>query len=266
MSPYRTWLFVPGDDSRKLAKALAAAADAVVVDWEDAVADSQRGVATTVTADALKLAQHPGPRVGLRVRASDVATLREGLESARGLALDFLMLPKAEEAEVVREAGGFGLPLVLLLESAKGIERAAKLAGAHGGVERFAFGHLDFLADIGGMLAGSGSILDYARSRIVVSSKASGLRPPIDGIYPKLGDRDGLITESRRARSLGFEGKLAIHPSQLGDIEKAFQPDDREVAFARRVVDATASSAISVVDGHFVDKPLVLWARSILDE
>jgi len=262
----RTWLFVPGDDAHKLAKALASVADAVVIDWEDAVAAERREAAVGVTRTALEGGGPRRLRVGLRIRGNDLEQVREDLAAASGLPVDFLMLPKAEEAETIREVGGFDVPIVVLLESARGVERASALAAAHPGVERFAFGHVDFLADCGAMLDGSAALLDYARSRIVVAGKASGLQAAVDSIHPVLGDLEGLRAEARRARSLGFGGKLAIHPSQLEPIRDAFQPDEEEIAFARRVVEVSESSAIAVVDGFFVDKPLLLWARSVLGE
>jgi citrate lyase subunit beta/citryl-CoA lyase len=115
---------------------------------------------------------------------------------------------------------------------------------------------------------GDGGIpLQYVRSHLVIASRAAGIAPPIDSVYPHLRDTDGLARQATHSRSLGFGGKSAIHPSQLPIIHTAFSSSEDELAWARKVVNIFAESggaAVQLPDGEFVDLPVAERARGIL--
>ncbi|KGJ79403.1 citrate lyase beta chain [Cryobacterium roopkundense] len=261
-----TALFVPGDRPERFRKAIASAADVVIIDLEDAVAPEAK-------ADALAaILQHlaPGPdtvHALVRVNAERSATLAAELAALRDLAarpghgLLGLVVPKAENPELLREISAkfTGLALVALIESALGVQNAPELARVPG-VTRLAFGAIDYALDID---AGPGDrVLDYARSAIVVASRAAGLEGPLDS--PSVQIRDaGVVAESAAlARQFGFGGKLCIHPAQLEPVAAAFRPTPAEVEWAHSVIGATGGAA--QVDGQMIDRPVMLRAERIL--
>jgi citrate lyase subunit beta/citryl-CoA lyase len=127
-------------------------------------------------------------------------------------------------------------------------------------------GGVDLRRDLG---AGAGNLQTlYARSRIVVASRAAGLAPPVDSVYPRLDDDSGLREQAEFARSLGFFGKSAIHPRQLGTIHDVFTPSAQELTWARAVLDAfdaAGGNAVKLPDGEFVDLPVADRARRLLE-
>jgi citrate lyase subunit beta/citryl-CoA lyase len=134
------------------------------------------------------------------------------------------------------------------------------------GVRHLSMGGVDLRRDLN---CGGGNLTTlYVRSHLVVVSRAAGLAPPIDSVYPHIRDDAGLREEAAFARSLGFFGKSAIHPGQLSAIHAAFTPTDDELAWAQDVVDAFDSAggeALQLPDGEFVDLPVAERARRILD-
>jgi citrate lyase subunit beta/citryl-CoA lyase len=126
------------------------------------------------------------------------------------------------------------------------------------------FGHIDFQLDLG--IQGEGEELLYFRSQLVLVSRIAGLQPPVDGITTAFQTPEPVRADTRRARRLGFGGKLCIHPAQAPVVNECFGPTPEEIAWAKRVVEATANTngeAISL-DGEMIDRPVVARAQSIL--
>lgn len=261
-----TWLFVPATAPQRFAGAAASGADAVIIDLEDAVGVNDKNSARGSAAAWLS----NGGRAWVRVNAAgtpwhddDVAALGE-LPGVLGL-----VVPKAADPVALTELAG-GLPagrgVIALVESALGIHRSMEIAEARG-VERLAFGSLDFAVDVRTEHVDDALLL--ARSTLVLASRVAGLPAPIDGITTSVRDTDLVIVEAQRSRALGFGGKLCIHPAQLKAVARAFAPTDDQLAWARNVVEAAAASAGGVVagsDGHMIDKPVIDRARAILQD
>ncbi len=265
----RTWLFVPGHETKMVVKALRSGADAVIIDWEDAVPPEAKALARERTRELLEHHYAPlAPLIIVRVNGARSEAFAADLPALRGLPVGAVMLAKAEGPEDVEACAGAGFPLILLVESALGVEEALALARAHAGVERLAFGSLDFLADIGASWSPDGEALLYARARLVSCSRAAGLEPPIDGVWPKLEDEAGLVRDAKLARALGFGGKLLVHPKQLAPVREAFAPSTDELERARRIVRAAAGveagGALRLGD-EMIDPPVVRWARQLLE-
>jgi citrate lyase subunit beta/citryl-CoA lyase len=154
---------------------------------------------------------------------------------------------------------------ICAIESARGILAAQEIASAPG-VRHLSLGGVDLRRDLG---ATDGSLQTvYARSHLVVASRAAGIRPPIDSVYARLDDEPGLRAETEFARSLGFFGKSAIHPRQLAVLHDVFTPSRHEVEWAQTVVDTferAGGEAVKLPDGEFVDLPVALRARRVLE-
>ncbi len=258
----RSFLFVPGDRPERFPKAYASGADAVILDLEDGVSAERKSAAREAIAAWLS----PERPVYVRVNGSRTQWFEEDLATAARPGVRGVMLPKAESAGQVGKLAAAlpdGIGVIALVETAAGIVNVRELAGAPR-VERLAFGSVDFQVDSG--IQGEGEELLYARSRMVLASRVSGILAPVDGVTTDLENPDRIAADVDRARRLGFGGKLCIHPRQVDPVNKGFLPSAREVAWARRVVEAARASGTGAIrlDGELVDKPVVERAKAIL--
>jgi citrate lyase subunit beta/citryl-CoA lyase len=261
----RSFLFAPGGDERKLAKALEAGADAVVADLEDAVLPEEKPRAREVVAEVMA-AGAPTLRL-VRVNAVGTEWFEDDLAVLEPLGLDGIVLPKATPEGAARVVES-GLPLVAIVETADGLRRAHALASVVG-VEALVLGAVDLGLELGLEPGPDGDELLFARSSLVVDSAAAGIRAPVDQVWVDIGDPDGLERDCVRARSLGFRGKACIHPVQVAVVNDAFSPSQDEVARARAVVGAYEQAAAEgkgavALDGEMIDLPVVERARRVL--
>lgn len=264
----RTWLFAPGHESRKLQKALHCPVDVVIVDWEDAV-PAERKLEAREHTRAILTGSTFSPRVVLRVNSPKYEWFADDILALADLPLGAVMLPKVEAVSEVMQLVGTGLPLIPLIESAIGIERIFEIATAHSLVERLGLGSLDLLADLGAQWTPAGEALFYARSRLVIASRAAGLEGAIDGVYPRLHDSAGLRQDTEIARTLGFMGKQLLHPEQISLVQETFFPTAEEIKQAREIVEAFQEAAALgratlQIEGRFIDPPVVKRAYQIL--
>lgn len=254
-------LFVPADRPERFAKAAAAGADAVVIDLEDAVATEAKDDARRGLGAAMSQAGAQDIPFLLRINAAGTPWHDSDLAAARQLPLAAIMLAKAESGDMVKRAvGRSGLPVIALIETAAGLALVEDIAQA---AARLAFGSIDFAADLG--CAHERDALLLARSRLVLAARLAGNPPPIDGVTTVIKDEAVIEDDARHAVSLGFGGKLLIHPAQVGPARRGFAPADAEVAWARRIVEAARMGGAAVaVDGAMVDAPVVARAERIL--
>jgi citrate lyase subunit beta/citryl-CoA lyase len=261
----RSLLFAPGSDERKLAKALASAADGVVCDLEDAVAPAEKESAREVTRQALAEAG-VGPARLVRVNAAGTAWFEDDLAFVAALALDAIVLPKASP-EAVELTGSSGPPIVAIVETAMGLRQAFEIA-SEPRVAALILGAVDLGAEVGLEPRPDAQEILFARSKVAVDSAAAGRRGPFDVVHLDLYDEEGLETQCRLARALGFRGKACIHPAHVETINRVFSPSEQEVEWARGIVEAFEgqSEGVLAVNGAMVDKPVVERARRILEE
>jgi citrate lyase subunit beta/citryl-CoA lyase len=280
--PLRTVLFVAASDAHRVAKALASDADAVILDLEDAVAEQSKPAARRTARGSLEQA---GERGGLWIRVNAVSTPHclADLEAVTHAGLVAIVLPKAEtiaaiaavdwvvtQYEQQRALQPGAIDLVPLIESARGLAAAQAIAGAASRVRRLAFGAADFIRDLGLRSTPDDPGLDYARHALVVASRAAGRDPPLDAPSLDWHDPARIEAVARRSRSMGFQGKLCIHPAQIEPCRRAFAPTPAELARAERIVTRFAEAeragvgAIEV-DGTLVDRALAASAQQLLD-
>lgn len=257
VSAIQTPLFVPANRPERFAKAAASGADAVILDLEDAVAEGDK-----TSARALLDARFTDLPVIVRINAAGTPWINDDLAAIAGAGFAAVILPKAERADQVTATVSAlnGTPLIALIESAQGLANARAIA-ALDGVERLAFGSVDFCADLG--CAHLREVLLPARSELVLASRLAGIAPPLDGVTVALDDPAVSHDDAAHARALGMSGKLCIHPRQIDPIRRAFAPSDTEVNWARRVM-AAGDGAVSV-DGQMVDAPVRIRAQAILN-
>ena len=261
----RSFLFVPGSRIERLAKALASGVDAVIIDLEDAVAPADKLAARVAVAQALhSTTVLPVPLV-LRINGSDTTWQHDDAVMGRHPAFAALMLPKTESPAQIAslsEVSG-GKPVLALIETALGMARVQEIASAPG-VARLVFGSIDFQLDMD-IDDDDLALLPY-RAQLVLASRVARLPAPVDGVTTAMGDVSCIGAEARRARRMGFGGKLCIHPAQVALTNAAFIPSGAELAWATRVVDAAAAAngAAIAVDGKMVDAPVLARAQRLL--
>ena len=263
MALQRSLLFVPGSRPERFDKALAAGADAVIVDLEDAVAPADK-VSARESVRAWLLPEHA---IVVRINAAESPWFADDIALCVLPGVAAVLLPKAERADTIATLMKAGAKSVLpLIESAAGFAALTSIAAAPG-VQRLVFGSIDFQLDLGMREAHEDELLVF-RSQIVLASRLAGLAAPIDGVSTSIDDADALHTDVQRARRLGFGGKLCIHPKQVAGVHRGFAPSADELAWAQRVLAASAAAggAAIAVDGKMVDKPVLLRAERLLRE
>ncbi|MDQ2102432.1 HpcH/HpaI aldolase/citrate lyase family protein [Azospirillum isscasi] len=269
----RSYLFVPGARPDRFAKALAAGADAVIIDLEDAVAPADKdGARTAVCSFLRERAAESGPAVFVRTNSLrsrtgmlDILALTDG--AAPGWA--GLLLPKVDGAEDVRLAAGLlderGLPGTLgaLIESADGLEHAMAIAAASPRLSFLMFGGADLSAELRVPLAWEPLL--HARSRVVHAASRFGL-DALDMPWIALDDEEGYRRELARSVLHGFTARSAIHPKQIAAIHDAYTPPAEAVIQAGRVLAAfeAAGGGVCTLDGKLVERPLVQGSHRIL--
>lgn len=270
----RSILFSPGDDEALLRNAATTDADCLVFDLEDAVAPAAKSTARTTVRSVLTDPDFdPDAEVCVRVNPTAIA-MDEDLEelTAGGLPrIDSVMLPKAGTVSAVETLGSrlaehdLNVPIIPLLESAAGILNASSIAET-ASVDAIVFGAEDLAADIGAERSEDGTEVLHAREHVVLAASAQGI-DAIDTVYTQYTDVNGLREETEFARQLGFDGKLAIHPDQVGVINEAFTPGPSDIEWAKRVLaaDEDTESGVFEVDGQMIDAPLLAQAKRILE-
>jgi len=260
----RSYLFVPGNRPDRFDKACSAGAHAVIVDLEDAVPPGKKAAARQAVAAWL----NPGQPVFVRINGADTVWFSEDLELCQGPGISGVVLPKTGSVEDIQSLEQWLSPssaVLPLIETAQGFWNALAIARLPR-VKRLIFGPIDFQLDLG--ILGDRDELLYFQSQLVLVSRLAGIQPPVDGVSTAIEDAGRLRADATRARSLGFGGKLCIHPKQVPIVNACFVPRPEEIAWARRVVEADARSGGAPVslDGQMVDRPVVLKAQRILME
>ena len=262
----RAALFVPATRPERFAKALAAGAEAVIIDLEDAVEHALKDQAREhLRQFAL---EHPDAALLVRVNGAATTWFERDLEVCLALpSVQGIVLPKAESAQQVQRVASTGKPVLPIVESARGVLALNEMAAVPG-VQRLSFGSLDLMLEMGSVpdTAGARVLLDHIRSQLLLCSAAHGLQAPLDGVYPNFADLDGLSALACQVRDMGFGGMLCIHPKQIPVIQSAFAPSEADRQWAQRVVETAESTGTLAfqVDGKMVDAPVIERARRIL--
>lgn len=278
----RSYLFMPGNNQKLLSKVGQVEADAVIFDLEDAVPATEKDRARRLIHETLESLPDKRPLIYVRVNNLSPVCLEADIKETMHFALTGYVIPKVTAGEqvkavellCVRFAGAAGndlkrLSFQVMIESARGVIDADRIAQSSPRIEALAFGAEDFTNDIGAVRTAEGWELFQARSQIVMAAKANRLMA-VDAVFGDLADAAGFAREVVLARKLGFNGKQAIHPKQLPLINGAFVPAEDEVKFARKAVAAyreaiLINEGVILVDGYMVDLPVFLKAERVLN-
>jgi len=281
MRSRRAILYVPGDDQHKIRKATGLGVDSICMDMEDGVATNRKEQARLVIVEALGAFDF-----GRSERLARINAIGSGLESddlrvvlpARP---DGIVVPKVEEGDQVRwvsekitaverERGWpvGSIPLIILVETARGIVNLAQIAGAAPRLQAIIFGAEDLAGDVGMARTRAGWEVFYARSAVAVHAAAYNLQA-IDMVFIDFKDEAGLREEALQGDQMGFAGKQIIHPDQVAPVQEVFTPSDEAIAQALQVMKEFANHqrdglGAFALGGKMVDAPAVKAAERVL--
>ncbi len=271
--PYRSYLFVPGDSARKQDKARGTEADALILDLEDSVAPDAKDAAREQTATWLTEGA-PMARL-VRVNALSTGRTADDIAATAPGRPDGYVLPKCEgladiaATAAMIAAAGLHVPiLIIATETVRAVRQLMRADWAHPALGGMTWGAEDLSADLG-TLANRTDGGDWlppfalARTLALLAAKDAGVAA-IDGPFTGIGDTAGLQKVAAEAFTMGFDGKLAIHPAQVPIINAAFSPSPSQIDHAKRVIAAMSGSGVAQLDGQMLDQPHLVQAQKIL--
>lgn len=267
-------LFVSGERAERFPKAMAAGADLVCIDLEDAVhperkADARAQVVAWLASRSRQADEVSEPQTAVRINGLKTGHgLRDVLALVdAGVRVDWLIAPKTEAAAELEALdawlGGACGAIAALVETPLGLERAYDIARAQGRLGALMLGGADLAAETGARFDWEG--LRFARGRLLNAAKAAGLQA-WDVPHVDLSNDAGLADETARALALGYDCKTAIHPQQIATIHRAFEPSESERAWADALLAAVppgTGSGAFLFQGKMVDAPIIKRARRI---
>lgn len=282
----RSFLFVPADSERKLAKGPLSGADGLILDLEDSVATDRKKVARDMSLAYLKSADRAkGPKLYVRVNALDTGLTLGDLAVVMQGKPDGIVFPKCVgqkdvdllatylDALETREGTEAGTTRILTIatESAAAILALTAAPAKHPRLIGHSWGGEDLMADLGALAKGpSPGVYDdtfkLARTINLMASVAAGVTA-YDTVYPDIRNVEGLRAEAHEARRMGYGGKIAIHPDQVAIIHEVFTPSAAEIDWAKRVVavfEGNPGAGVLTMDGKMLDKPHLVLARRLL--
>lgn len=279
----RSILFVPGDSERKIGKAGASGADALILDLEDSVAPENKAAARTCTRAAL--AEPRSSLAYVRINGLDTGLAEADLEAVMSGRPDGIVLPKSRSDRDVRDLSSrldaleaaHGSPpgstriLPIVTETAASLFHVGTYHDAGPRLAAMSWGAEDLSADLGASANRdeTGAYLDayrLARTLCLAGAVAAGVAP-VDTVYTNFRDDDGLRREAEAAAREGFTAKLAIHPAQVPVINEVFTPSGEALDRARRIVEAfsdAGNAGVIGLDGEMLDRPHLARAEKLL--
>ncbi|KZX98851.1 MULTISPECIES: HpcH/HpaI aldolase/citrate lyase family protein [unclassified Sulfitobacter] len=276
-----SFLFVPGDSTRKFAKARGGDADALILDLEDSVAASAKAEARDCVADMLR-EESCGKAIFVRVNALDTDLTLADLAAVMPLAPDGIVLPKCEGPDDLRQLAHYmaafeashALPqtriLAIVTETAASLFTLGQYRNVDPRLWGMMWGAEDLAASLGARENAESNVyyepFRLARNLCLAGAAAAGV-VAVDTICAALNDLEALEAEARIARRDGFGAKAVIHPNHIAPVNRAFQPTEEELIWAQKVLDgfeANPNAGVINIDGQMIDKPHERAARRIM--
>ena len=265
----RSRLYLPGNNPRYLNSIPVYGSDAIILDLEDSVAIEQKHDARYLVKNALKYLDFGKSEIWVRINKEmareDIKQIAYGMPHG-------LCIPKVEgkeDIEVIEKImaeADVDFHLMPIIETAKGIANANEIAKASDKIVAIAFGAEDYTRDTGAKK--TWEALLYPRFSILIAAKSAGIQA-LDTVYTNVNDEEGLREETKKIVELGFDGKGAIHPSQIEIIHECFTPSPEEIEEAKKIINAIEEArkkglGVASLNGKMIDLPVEKKARRIL--
>lgn len=270
MFPSRSWLFLPTHREKFVSSACNSEADEVVLDLEDAVPpDSKASARAALMSAARLITERRGRKPWLRTNAVDSEEFALDIKALSGVPLSGFVVPKTETRAHLQALEDFldeGMRLIILIESALGVEEVYNLASRAPNLAGIMFGHEDYLADIGHWTELQTDATTYARARVLNAARACDVYA-VDTPFVAIDNDEGLVKVAQGSADIGFDGMITLHPRQVDAINRAYSPTETQLDVARRLVGMSDANggAVAYADGVFVAPPLVKRARKMIE-
>ena len=277
----RTMLFVPGNNPGMMRDAHIYGADSLMFDLEDSVALGEKDAARLLVYHSLKTIHYGNCELVARVNPLSTPYGRQDVEAMICAGIQVIRLPKTEiaadivemEQEIERVERAHNIPvgrtkMMAAIESASGVIHAYPICQASKRLVAVALGAEDYCANLRTSRTKEGTELFFARCSILNAARACGLAA-LDTVFSDVDDTDGFAAEVQLIKGLGFDGKSVINPRQIGPVHQIYQPTEREIQNARRIIAAlreAESKGVGVVSlhGKMIDRPVVIRAERVL--
>ncbi len=274
--PRRSVLYMPGSNARALEKARTLAADALILDLEDAVAPDAKDLARRQVAETAGSGGYGRREIVIRCNGLDTPWGRDDIAAAAASGADAVLLPKIESAAQVREAealmvdagAGEDVAIWCMMETPLGILHAEEVAGASPRLAAFVMGTSDLTKDLRARHTAMRLPMMTSLGLCLLAARGHGLAV-LDGVYLDLRNEDGFREACQQGLELGFDGKTLIHPSQLTPCNEIFGPSVAEVAEAEKIIAAFQEAeaegrGVVLLDGRLVENLHVVTAQETM--
>ncbi len=278
----RTMLYVPGNNAGMVKDAHIYRSDSVMFDLEDSVSLNEKDTARLLIFNALKTLDYEGIETIVRINGLDTPFGIDDIKAMVRAQPDIIRIPKADSAEDIKEVEALiakeekliglepgTIKLMAAIEGPLGVLNAYSIATASKRLVGIALGAEDYVTNMKTKRYADGMEILFARSQIVTAARAAGIYA-IDTVYSDINNEEGFINEVKLIKQLGFDGKSVISPRQITPVHRIFTPDQKEIDFSLRVLDAIKEaeekgSGVISLDGKMIDKPVVDRAERILN-
>ncbi|MED1607549.1 CoA ester lyase [Cytobacillus kochii] len=267
-----TFLFVPGNNEKKLGKIDKYPIDVIIIDLEDAVVVEEKKEARALVYNFLKERNNTTKNLKIYIRINALTTqwFFDDINMINKLKhIDGIMIPKCENQtpiDLSTELLNSDLEILPLIETANGVNNTNLILN-HPAVTRVAFGSVDFALDIGVNWSEEGIERLYAMNKIVLDSKLQGALPPIDAVFPLINNKENFLKDAHKGKQIGFTGKLLIHPQQIEWVNDVYKPTDDQLDWCNRVIalyENTQNKGATHIDGKLIDRPIYLLAKRLI--
>ena len=277
----RSMLFLPGNTPNMLINGNCLGSDAIIFDLEDAVSPAEKDAARILVRNTLRYMDLRGCETIVRINSIDTPYWQKDLDTVLPQQPNLILLPKTNSAADVLAADAYmtaleeklGLAnntvgLMPLIETALGVENAFAIATASKRVQALFLGAEDLTADLQCKRTKESREIEYARTRLVVAARAAGVAV-YDTPFTDVNDDEGIWTDARVAKALGFNGKASISPRHVDVINQVFSPTQKEIDYAYEVMDAIALAkeqgrGVIALHGKMIDAPIVARAQQTI--
>jgi len=278
----RSMLFLPGNTPNMLINGNCLGSDAVIFDLEDAVSPAEKDAARILVRNTIRYMDFRGCEIIVRINSIDTSYWKQDIDTILPQKPHLILLPKTGCAADVLEADAYisqleeklgmapnTVGLMPLIETAIGVENAFQIASASKRVKALFLGAEDLTADLQCKRTKEGREIEYARTRLVVAARAAGV-DVYDTPFTDVNDDEGIVTDAKLAKALGFTGKASISPRHVDVINDVFSPTEKEIDYAYEVMEAIAlakrqGKGAIALHGKMIDAPIVARAQRTID-
>lgn len=278
----RTMMFIPGNNPAMITDGHLYGSDSIMFDLEDATSIKEKDSARFLVYNALKTIDYGTTETVVRINGLDTPFGREDIKAMVKARVDVIRLPKTDTPEdvievdkiitEVEETNGIEVgttKMMAAIESPLGIINAYKIATASKRLVAIALGAEDFVTNMKTNRSPEGVELLAARSQLLLAARAAGIYA-LDTVYSDVNNKEGFLDEVKLIKQMGFDGKSVIHPKQIALVHKVYEPTEKEIRHAIRVVHGikeaeSKGSGVITVDGKMVDGPIVDRAYRVIE-